>query len=164
MSQSVTDTQGSGAEEKGRGQSRPSMTSPKRSNSERRGLHAWHPYYAGFSEGFVTDILSELGIGPDRLVLDPMNGGGTTTMVAQQRGCLAVGNELNPAMAIMARAKDQTLSNRADLEDLAREVVRRARRHSFDGKVNKHVASWIPPTAFADLKRLQAELCVTPEP
>ena len=103
-----------------------SLASPKRSASERRGLHEWHPYYAGYSESFVTDILSELEIPPRHVVLDPMNGSGTTTMVAQKRDYLSIGVELNPAMAIIARAKDSIFSDQRQLLRAGAVVASRA--------------------------------------
>lgn len=50
----------------------------KRGRRERTGVHAWHPYYAGYAEQFVADTLSILAE-PGDLVLDPWNGSGTTT-------------------------------------------------------------------------------------
>jgi hypothetical protein len=123
------------------------VTSPKRSSSERRGLHAWHPYYAGFSEAFVADMLSELDVRPGQLVFDPMNGSGTTTLVAQQLGLLAVGTELNPAMAIMARAKDAAFVGRDAVVDTAARVARLAKEGQYDGRPDDHTHSWIPPKA-----------------
>ncbi len=140
------------------------VTSPKRSRSERQGLHAWHPYYAGFSEAFVADMLSELEVRPGHLVFDPMNGSGTTTLVAQQLGLLAVGNELNPAMAIMARAKDAAFAGRDKAVDTAARVAELARKRQYDGRPDDHTHSWIPPQAFANLKRLDSEITALDEP
>ncbi len=65
-------------------------SSPKRGVTERLGLHAWHPYYAGFSEAFVAEVLSELSVTRGGVVLDPMAGSGTTVVVAQQSGHLGL--------------------------------------------------------------------------
>ncbi len=139
------------------------MTSPKRSSSERLGLHAWHPYYAGFSGAFVADILSEMDVRPGQIVFDPMNGSGTTTLVAQQLGLLAVGTELNPAMAIMARAKDAAFVGRDTVLDTAVRVAQLAKKGQYNGRRNDHTCSWIPPRAFADLKRLDREITALDE-
>jgi DNA modification methylase len=139
------------------------VASPKRGAMERRGLHAWHPYYAGYSAAFVADILSELKIDSDRVVLDPMNGSGTTTLVAQQRGHLSIGIELNPAMVVMARAKDPVFSNNASLIQMAEEVVDGAVLRTHRVSRESCGAGWIPPTAFGDLKRLDAELLARDE-
>lgn len=134
------------------------VTSPKRTASERQGLHAWLPYYAGFSEGFVADILGELHLRSQHVVLDPMNGSGTTTMVSQKCGYMCVGTEINPAMAVIARAKDPALLNVEQTNDLAGSLSRAAARRRRAIPFDEHTASWIPPRAFANLKRLDAEI------
>lgn len=81
----------------------------KRGRNERRGTHGWHPYYAGYAEQFVSDVLATLAK-PSSLILDPWNGSGTTTLVAQRDGYQSVGVELNPVMAIHAAAKSLALT------------------------------------------------------
>ncbi len=61
-------------------------------------------YYAGYSAHFVHDALAHLNLCPGSTVLDPWNGSGTTTTVAWEEGLLAIGFDLNPAMAVVARA------------------------------------------------------------
>jgi hypothetical protein len=134
------------------------VTSPKRADSERQGLHAWHPYYAGFSEGFVRDILSALKVPRWRVILDPMNGSGTTTVVAQQCDYLAIGVELNPAMAIISRAKDPTFWDDQRLVRAAAELIHRARRRKRLISPHEDSVAWIPSAALADLKRLDAAI------
>ena len=158
MCRGVTPSRRRGGSSTGWADSRRVTASPKRSAPERRGLHAWLPYYAGFSEGFVADTLSELAVGADQLVLDPMNGSGTTTMVAQQCGHIAIGVELNPAMAIIARAKDPTFLGCDCAAELAKRIVKRAARRRYTGRVSEHTAAWIPPRIFQELKCLDAEI------
>lgn len=135
-----------------------SVASPKRTISEHRGLHAWHPYYAGFSEAFVSDILSEIGVKRNHIVLDPMNGSGTTTVVAQQHGCLSIGVELNPAMAIIARSKDATFGGHPETVELAGEIVRRAARRRTIADSNEFTEGWIPKKTLSQLRRLDTEI------
>ncbi|WP_410712175.1 DNA methyltransferase [Bradyrhizobium sp. BEA-2-5] len=40
-----------------------------------------------------------------QVVLDPWNGSGTTTSVANGAGLTAVGIDINPAMAVVAKAR-----------------------------------------------------------
>jgi hypothetical protein len=47
------------------------LASAKRSLSERKGIHSWHPYYAGYSEAFVTSAIEYLGINKSQILLDP---------------------------------------------------------------------------------------------
>lgn len=90
------------------------IRSAKRSNTERRGVHSWHSYYAGYAEKFVEDALSVFAF-PEAVVLDPWNGSGTTTFVAQRQGYCSIGIELNPVMVIHSRAKTLPCETHPDL-------------------------------------------------
>ena len=69
----------------------------------------WYPYYAGYAQGFVSDVLDLLKIEPGQTILDPWNGSGTTTQVAMHKGIQAYGYDINPVMVTVANAK--ALSN-----------------------------------------------------
>lgn len=81
------------------------LSCAKRSSVERKGIHAWHPYYAGYSEAFVDSALDFLKVRPCDLVLDPWGGSGTTGIVASRRGIRSVSIDINPVMANFAAAK-----------------------------------------------------------
>lgn len=87
-------------------------TSPKRRTNERQGVSAWHPFYAGYSEGFVEDCLRDLPISDGGPVVDPWNGSGTTTLVCQRNGVNSIGIEINPVMVMFAQAKSLWLVDR----------------------------------------------------
>jgi SAM-dependent methyltransferase len=84
--------------------SRP-LVSAKRTSEERGSIHAWHPYYAGYSEAFVRSALSYLGCGSDTLILDPFGGSGTSGLVASMNSVPALSIDVNPAMATFSAAK-----------------------------------------------------------
>lgn len=103
------------------------LASAKRGRSERKGVHAWHPYYAGYSESFVDTALDYLGVGTGDLILDPWAGSGTTGMVAARRGVSSLCLDINPVMATFCAAKaSETLSARAEIEDWLSELTPRA--------------------------------------
>ncbi len=111
---------------------------PKRGKRERTGVHRWHTYYAGYAEQFVADALDVLA-SPETFVLDPWNGGGTTTYVAQQAGIPSLGIEINPVMSLHAQAKnlhfsaaDTLLDQAVDVVALAREVIMQQRFQALD--------------------------------
>jgi len=79
------------------------LSSPKQTTAERHS--SLFPYYAGFSEAFVRDALDALQATADQIVLDPWNGSGTTTAVAKQGGLTSIGIDINPALAVVARAR-----------------------------------------------------------
>lgn len=80
------------------------LMNPKR-NLGRQGREGWYNYYAGYSHAFVEDVIFALDANSTSAVLDPWNGGGTTTLVAAQEGLKSVGIDLNPAMVVIAKAK-----------------------------------------------------------
>ena len=79
----------------------------------------WYPYYAGYAQGFVSDVLDLLKITPGQTVLDPWNGSGTTTQVAMQKGIQAYGYDINPVMVTVANAKALSNITYDALTDLA---------------------------------------------
>ena len=131
------------------------IPSPKRGIPERQGIHAWLPYYAGYSAAFVSQILDELAVPGNRLILDPMNGSGTTTVVAQQRGLPVIGCDLNPVMASIARAKDASLPAASILLSAVRATVDLARDLEVERPSDPRLTTWFADEALADLTRLR---------
>jgi len=96
-------------------------------------VHRWVPWIAGFSAGFVDDILDRVPVAEHRVptVLDPFAGVGTTLVQAMRRGWNAVGFEINPYAALACRAKLRIASYDLDAlreatDALGRHVVRRS--------------------------------------
>jgi hypothetical protein len=93
-----------------------------------RGAHAgtdtWFPYYAGYSPAFVRDVLSALCLPPKAAVLDPWNGAGTTTTVADALGYSAVGVDLNPVATLIASARLTKAEDATHCSGLASEFLR----------------------------------------
>ena len=83
------------------------LSSAKRSRTERRGIHAWHPYYAGYSEAFVDSAIELLNVDQNAVILDPWGGSGTTGVVAARKGITSISIDVNPVMATFAAAKSQ---------------------------------------------------------
>jgi excisionase family DNA binding protein len=79
-------------------------------------VHRWVPWIAGFSAGFVGEILDrELGVTEDNLtVLDPFAGVGTTLVEGLARNCDVAGFEINPYAALASSVKLDALSRDAD--------------------------------------------------
>jgi DNA modification methylase len=99
------------------------LASAKRSPSERKGIHAWHPYYAGYSEAFVTSAIEYLGINKSHVLLDPWHGSGTTALVASRYKLQTIGCEINPVMNIFSAAKSGFLIGQSKLiKKLSKEI------------------------------------------
>lgn len=101
------------------------LTNPKKRDNI-YGKADWYPYYAGYAQEFVADVIDALNIKPGQIILDPWNGSGTTTQVATQKGIQSYGVDLNPVMVIVAQAK--LLSNVTSnyLIEIASNIVRKA--------------------------------------
>src|SRR5690606_14793418 len=69
------------------------------------GMEAWYPYYAGYTEEFAAQVIKASSLSPKSTVLDPWNGCGTTTRVADAQGHTAIGIDINPVATLVASAK-----------------------------------------------------------
>ena len=97
------------------------ICSPKRSHGQcviNAGWSGFFPYYAGFSEQFARRVIQSARLGDQAVVWDPWNGSGTTTHIASALGLRAVGCDLNPAILIVARARNLEANKAGDLEAL----------------------------------------------
>ena len=65
----------------------------------------YYTYYAGYTFGFVEDVLNWLEVDGTTCLADPWNGSGTTTLAAAARGVRAVGFNLNPAAVLIGRSR-----------------------------------------------------------
>lgn len=137
----------------------------KRGRREREGVHRWHSYYAGYAEQFVLDTLDALGR-PGDFVLDPWNGSGTTTLMAEYRGYDALGIEINPVMVWHAQAKaPQLLQNRGETLDTAKTIAARAREitRGAEDAPRDELLEWValePAQALVALKQAILEQTV----
>lgn len=132
---------------------------PKRGKRERQGVHRWHPYYAGYAEQFVADALDVLAA-PGDLVLDPWNGSGTTTYIAQRKGYPSLGVEINPIMTIHAQAKTLSLPSRTvHIRQQTTTIIDRARgkltNHALDSQA---IRDWVPTEPLTALLALRSAI------
>lgn len=67
--------------------------------------HRWYYYKEGFSPEIVKKAIELADINKDDLILDPFNGGGTTTLTASLLGHESVGIDVNPFTCFLASAK-----------------------------------------------------------
>ena len=68
------------------------------------GRHPVHPFPARMAPGIALDVLKQRR-GRIR-VLDPMMGSGTVLVMAQSRGHVAVGIDIDPLAVLIAKALD----------------------------------------------------------
>jgi hypothetical protein len=88
-------------------------------------VDSWYRYYAGYSASFVEHALEE-SAPKARLVLDPWNGTGTTTVVAASKNIPAIGFDVNPALVVVSRARLLGAGVWASIDPLGHDVIAHA--------------------------------------
>lgn len=111
----------------------------------RVGVESWFPYYAGYSQEFVVETLLALGAKPGWNVLDPWNGAGTTTQVADAIGCNAIGFDLNPVAALVAAARLTRAADAQHSAGLAEELLSIATRTPTAVLTEDPLGEWLSP-------------------
>jgi hypothetical protein len=115
----------------------------------------WYKFYPGFSEGFARSALSSAGLGEGDWVLDPWNGGGTTTSTAASMGLSVCGYDLNPVMIVVAKARCLDPAEYSSLKPLAADIGRKARR-PFEVSPDDPLLTWLVPSSVAALRGIEA--------
>jgi len=118
------------------------------------------PYYAGFSDSFVGNLLDSLALSPEATVLDPWNGSGTTTIAAFGMGYKAIGYDLNPAMVVVARARMLSPLEYPSLPAIAKTLVEQASASSpGDVKLlNDPLSKWLSPASCVMLRSIENQI------
>lgn len=97
-------------------------------------IHRWVPWIAGFSAGFVNDILQHylpLQQKHHVRILDPFAGVGTTLVEGLRRGYNVVGFEINPFAAFASRVKCSAFQiDPLDLRNTIQEIVEKAKERT----------------------------------
>lgn len=133
-----------------------SIRNPKRDASSRQGKTGWYDYYAGFSPGFVADTLNYLDPHPKSVVLDPWNGSGTTTNVAQEAGFSVVGFDINPAMIILSKAKTLDPSVANSIGPLCDELIEKADHFRMQHPVwSDPLTTWLVKDGALYIRKLE---------
>jgi SAM-dependent methyltransferase len=125
-------------------------------NVRREGVDAWFPYYAGYSAGFVREALNTLGAQPGWTVLDPWNGAGTTTAVADALGCDAVGLDINPVAALVAAARLERSANTSHAGGLAKQLLDVASRTDISIAEGDPLLEWLSPRVTRRYRRIES--------
>src|SRR6185437_8913597 len=133
--------------------------SPKRRTTRSPEFSDWFDYYAGYSPRFVTDVLDSLQLRAGQRVLDPWNGAGTTTFVASQRGVVATGFDINPAMVVVGKARLLGGEVKQSLKSLAKELLADSARLSDRLDVDDPLRVWFYPAAASRLRSIERTIC-----
>ncbi len=114
-------------------------------------VDSWYRYYAGYSASFVEQVLKEAAPSA-RLILDPWNGTGTTTVVAASKNVPAIGFDVNPALVVISRARLLGTGVWASINPLGDDVVAHATGIEL---VNDPLCFWFTVQAASSIRGLQ---------
>jgi hypothetical protein len=118
-------------------------------------LHRWVPWVAGFSADFVDDAIRNYlpKGGPERWVLDPFAGVGTTLVESYLSGMNVIGFEINPYAALAVRIKLSAL--KIPVHDLTRQIAAFERfMEKAEGEKLKREPRSKAPTGFSGRTQL----------
>ncbi|HFL3758318.1 TPA: DNA methyltransferase, partial [Clostridioides difficile] len=111
-----------------------------------------YKYYAGYSEGFVEDIIQLLSLKRADLILDPWNGSGTTTYVASKKGISSIGVDINPIMSIIANAR---LFHKSQEEYEIGSILKLSRRYRFKVEESDSLCNWFSLDTVNILRKIE---------
>lgn len=136
------------------------LKSAKRTKTERNGLHAWHPYYAGYSEAFVQSAIEYLGLSETDIILDPWNGSGTTGVMSTISGVKSIGVDVNDVMNIFAAAKSPMVLNHKGIIYTALKTLKRKISKSSNASIEDDALLEFMSPSLCRLAR-QAYTCLS---
>lgn len=131
------------------------ILNPKRTWNAPTGREGWFPYYAGFSADFATTLIRSAGLPNAAWILDPWNGSGTTTSSAVSLARPCMGIDLNPVMAIVAKARVLCPREKGSLLPLLADILRKAKKIEEDLNSADALSVWFIPSAAKTLRNIE---------
>ena len=127
----------------------------KRRPGTETGVEAWYPYYAGYTEDFAKTVISAAGLPSKSHVLDPWNGCGTTTRVADSLGHKAVGVDINPVATLVASAKLARAQDAIYVAGLAQRLATRALAEPTKVNAEEPLRRWLCPALVRTYRSIE---------
>ncbi len=132
---------------------------PKRTPSDsfsKMSKSSWYDYYVGYSPDFVQDVLTYFDLNNDAVILDPWNGSGTTTQVAEDAGYFAIGYDINPVMVIVAKARGLDPGIFASLSSLCNDLLKKAVSYQSPLHLNDEpLETWLTHESAAFVRNIE---------
>lgn len=128
----------------------------KRQPGTETGVEGWYPYYAGYTEEFVNAVIDAAALPRKSHVLDPWNGCGTTTRVADALGHTAIGVDINPVATLVASAKLARARDAMYVFGMARRLAARSLTDESKLAAHEPLRVWLCPAvcrAYRSIER-----------
>lgn len=87
--------------------------------------------------------------------MDPWNGSGTTTTVGASKGITTYGLDLNPAMAVIARARLVPTVIQESLAPIAKEIIKASERDTPQTRDIEPLCGWLRRPAATTFRAIQ---------
>lgn len=134
------------------------IKNPKRPRKS-TGRDSWYPYYAGFSEEFVSSAIDNFATKEETSILDPWNGSGTTTCLGNKRGYNVTGFDLNPVMVIAAKAKLIQEIDFSSIKPLAKQIISETKgKKTSSPPKGEPLEEWFVPNSAASFRQIEYSL------
>lgn len=130
------------------------IQNPKRRPETTSGRDDWYPYYAGFSGAFARSLIKSAGLPQESTFLDPWNGSGTSTAAAVAFGHRAIGFDLNPVMAVVAKARLLPNIDAPSIVPLLSEIAKKSARQRINAGEDP-LLTWFAPSAAAEFRSIE---------
>ncbi len=131
------------------------IINPKQSARDRSRQSKLFPYYAGFSDEFAFSIINSASLDDHSCVVDPWNGSGTTTSAAAALGYKSYGYDLNPVMAIVAKARLLNIREKPSICPIRAEIVKKATRDVSVIMDNDSLNTWFLPNSTNSIRNIE---------
>jgi hypothetical protein len=135
------------------------IENPKRQNATAVGRDEWFPYYAGFSGTFARKVIQSSRLDQGATFLDPWNGSGTSTAAAALSGYRAIGFDLNPVMAVVAKARIFPGVEMPSVAPLLSEIFKKA-AHKSASTDEDPLLTWFIPSAAEEIRSIERAIDV----
>ena len=130
----------------------------KRKPGAEEGLESWYPYYAGYTEEFARTVISAANLPENAVVMDPWNGCGTTTCVADRMGYDAIGFDINPVAVLVASAKFARAKDASGVFGLVDRIAKSALEKPARASKKDPLRSWLRPGLVAVFRVIEREI------
>ena len=130
----------------------------KRKPWRESGIEAWYPYYAGYTEAFATMVIEAAGLDAGSTVLDPWNGCGTSTRVADSLGHHAIGIDINPVVALVASAKLARANDAIHVSGLANRIANASLKETQETSADDQLRHWLCPKLTRLYRTIEAQI------
>jgi DNA modification methylase len=130
------------------------IVNPKRGVPD-KSFEGWYPYYAGYSTKFVTKLLVTSKVNSKSTILDPWNGSGTTTTVANNLGICAHGFDLNPVMVLAAKSCLVSRHDYTSLKPIAYRIVDLAKTINLEIQKEEPLLIWFRSVSALTIRNIE---------